>query len=129
PGLEKPAIIHADGTIRDLSDVVTDISGQTLTPAGLEALGSIDVGALPVVAGDVRYGPCVGGIGKFICIGLNYADHAAEAGAPVPAEPIIFMKANSAVCGPNDTVLIPRGSLKTDWEVELGVVIGKAGTY
>ncbi len=129
PGLEKPAIIHTDGTIRDLSDVVTDISGQTLTPAGLEALGSIDVGSLPVVTEGVRYGPCVGGIGKFICIGLNYADHAAESGAPVPTEPIIFMKATSAVCGPNDTVLIPRDSLKTDWEVELGVVIGKAGKY
>ncbi|WP_173934345.1 fumarylacetoacetate hydrolase family protein [Chelativorans sp. Marseille-P2723] len=129
PGLEKPAIIHTDGSIRDLSNVVRDISGQTLTPEGLQSLRSVDTGSLPLVDSDIRYGPCVGGVGKFICIGLNYADHAAESGAPVPTEPIIFMKATSAICGPNDTVLIPRGSVKTDWEVELGVVIGKPGKY
>ncbi len=129
PGHEKPAIVHTDGTLRDLSGVIGDIAGRTLTPEGLLSLRSVAAGQLPLVADDVRYGPCVGGVGKFICIGLNYADHAAESGAPVPTEPIIFMKATSAICGPNDTILIPRGSQKTDWEVELGVVIGKPGKH
>src|SRR5690554_4466609 len=129
PGLEKPAIIHTDGSIRDLSNVVRDISGQTLTPEGLQSLRSVDTGSLPLVDSDIRYGPCVDGVGKFICIGLNYADHAAEAGLPLPVEPVVFLKATSAICGPNDTVLIPRGSTKTDWEIELGVVIGTGGKY
>lgn len=129
PGEEKPGILDAAGKIRDLSGVVPDIAGAALTPAGLDKLGKVDPASLPAVAGDVRYGPCVGQVGKFICIGLNYADHAAESGMAVPAEPVVFMKVNSAICGPNDTVLIPRDSKKTDWEVELGVVIGKPGKY
>lgn len=129
PGQEKPGLVHTDGTLRDLSGIVSDIAGETLTPQGLDALRKVDPASLPVIGDAARYGPCVGQVGKFICIGLNYADHAAEAGQPVPKEPIIFMKATSAICGPNDTVLIPRDSLKTDWEVELGVVIGKPGKY
>ncbi|EKF18640.1 fumarylacetoacetate hydrolase family protein [Nitratireductor pacificus] len=129
PGLERPALLHNDGTLRDLSGTVADIAGAALTPEGIDALRSVDPESLPVIDGARRYGPCVGQVGKFICIGLNYADHAAEAGQPVPAEPVIFMKATSAICGPDDTVLIPRGSEKTDWEVELGVVIGKPGKY
>ncbi len=129
PGAEKPGMLDATGTIRDLSGVVTDIAGDVLTPAGLARLAAIDPATLPAVAADVRHGPCVGRVGKFMCIGLNYADHAAETGAPIPKEPILFMKANSAICGPNDTILIPRGSEKTDWEVELGVVIGARAKY
>lgn len=129
PGQEKPAVVLADGSIRDLSGVVDDIAGRTLTPNGLRALQSVDVASLPQVADGVRYGPCVGGVGKFICIGLNYADHAAESGMPAPSEPVVFMKATSAISGPHDTVLIPRDSRKTDWEVELGVVIGKPGKH
>lgn len=128
PGKEKPAILDAEGKARDLSGVVADISGDTLLPETLEKIAALDLASLPEAAPG-RTGPCVGAIGKFICIGLNYSDHAAETGAAVPTEPIIFMKATSAVCGPNDTVLIPRGSEKTDWEVELGVVIGKPGSY
>ncbi len=129
PGAEKPGMLDATGTIRDLSGVVTDIAGDVLTPAGLARLAAIDPATLPAVAADVRHGPCVGRVGKFMCIGLNYADHAAETGAPIPKEPILFMKANSAICGPNDEILIPRGSEKTDWEVELGVVIGARAKY
>lgn len=129
PGMEKPGLLDADGNVRDLSAVVSDISSATLAAGALETLSSIDPQTLPVVEDVERIGPCVGNIGKFICIGLNYADHAAESNLPIPAEPIIFMKANSAICGPNDAVLIPRGSEKTDWEVELGVVIGKGGKY
>ncbi len=129
PGQEKPGILDADGKIRDLSGIVDDIAGAALVPEGLDKLRSLDIDALPRVEGDVRYGPCVGQVGKFICIGLNYADHAAESGMPIPSEPVVFMKAISAICGPNDTVLIPRDSVKTDWEVELGVVIGKGGKY
>jgi 2-keto-4-pentenoate hydratase/2-oxohepta-3-ene-1,7-dioic acid hydratase in catechol pathway len=125
-GAEKPGILDGAGRIRDLSGVVGDIGGEVLTR--LEAL-QVDVDALPVVPGHPRLGPCVAGTGKFICIGLNYSDHAAETGAKVPPEPIIFMKATSAICGPNDPILIPRGSVKTDWEVELGVVIGKPAKY
>lgn len=128
-GSEKPAAVDDDGQLRDLSGHIVDVAGATLTPEGLDALRAIDLSQLPVIDGDLRYGPCVGGIGKFICIGLNYADHAAESNLPVPSEPVVFMKATSAVCGPNDTVLIPRGSTKTDWEVELGVVIGRGGKY
>ena len=129
PGAEKPAILAADGTIRDLSAHVADIGGAAIGPEGLARIAAIDATSLPVVPADTRIGPCVGGTGKFICIGLNYSDHAAETGATVPPEPIIFMKATSAIVGPNDNVLIPRGSEKTDWEVELAVIIGKTAKY
>jgi len=129
PGHEKPGMLDAAGKLRDLSQVCHDIAGETLSPAGLARLAKIDPASLPLVAGAPRLGPCVSGIGKFICIGLNYADHAAESGLAVPPEPVLFLKATSAVCGPNDAVIIPRGSVKTDWEVELGVVIGTAGKY
>jgi len=128
-GTEKPGLIDADGNIRDLSAHVADINGDTLGDAGLDALRAIDPTSLPLVEGNPRYGACVGNIGKFMCIGLNYSDHAAETGAAIPEHPILFMKANSAICGPNDDVVMPRGSKATDWEVELGVVIGKAAKY
>ena len=128
-GAEKPGLIHADGTIRDLSSVVADIGGSVLSDAGLAAIRATDPASLPVVAAGTRLGPCVAGTGKFICIGLNYSDHAAETGASVPPEPIIFMKATSAICGPNDPIIIPRGSVKTDWEVELAVIIGTKAKY
>lgn len=128
-GQEKPGILDNTGTIRDLSAHIDDISGDTLTPEGLAKIESIDPSTLPAVDGDPRIGPCVGQIGKFICIGLNYADHAAETGLDIPSEPVVFNKWTSAICGPNDDVEIPRGSSKTDWEVELGVVIGKGGRY
>lgn len=127
-GQEKPGLVDKDGKVRDLSGHVGDIAGEAISPAGLNKLAGIDPASLPEVTVD-RYGPCVAGTGKFICIGLNYSDHAAETGATVPPEPIIFMKATSAIVGPNDDVEIPRGSLKTDWEVELGVVIGKHAKY
>ena len=129
PGKERPGMLDSDGKIRDLSEHVTDIAGAALAPATLKKLAKIDPKTLPAVRGNPRLGPCVAGTGKFICIGLNYADHAAESNLPVPSEPIIFMKATSAIVGPNDDVLIPRGSKKTDWEVELGIVIGKAAKY
>ncbi len=129
PGSERPGLIDADGVIRDLSGQVPDIAGAALDPATLAKLAALDPRTLPAVAGKPRLGPCVSGTGKFICIGLNYSDHAAETGATVPPEPIIFMKATSAIVGPDDDVLIPRGSEKTDWEVELGVVIGKTAKY
>src|SRR6056297_3150706 len=142
PGAEKPGLLDGSGRVRDLSGVVPDIAGQVLRPAGLQALQDLDIEALPVVDGspqkDLRLGPCVGDIGKFVCIGLNYADHAEEAGMPIPNEPIIFNKWTSAIVGPNDPIQIPRGSVKTDWEVELGVVndvaerefqIERAGTW
>jgi len=119
----------ADGSLRDLSGIVPDIAGELLTPAGLSQLRALDTASLPAVPGTPRIGPCVGQVGKFICIGLNYADHAAESGAAVPPEPVIFNKWTSAIVGPNDDVEIPRGSSKTDWEVELGVVIGQGGRY
>jgi 2,4-diketo-3-deoxy-L-fuconate hydrolase len=128
-GQEKPGLLDAAGKIRDLSGVVTDIAGDTLTPAGLDKLASVDVSRLPVVDANVRLGACVGRIGKFICIGLNFSDHAAESNLPIPAEPVVFGKWTSAVVGPDDAIEIPRGSVKTDWEVELGVVIGKGGRY
>jgi ureidoglycolate lyase len=128
-GSEKPGLLDADNQLRDLSAHVSDIAGQVLSPAGLAALAAIDHGSLPIVPGHPRIGACVGQVGKFICIGLNYADHAAESGMEVPKEPIIFNKWTSAICGPNDNIEIPRGSRKTDWEVELGVVIGKGGRY
>ncbi|WP_334175070.1 fumarylacetoacetate hydrolase family protein [Pseudoxanthobacter sp.] len=129
PGQEKPGLLDGEGRIRDLSAHVGDLAGRWLTPDGLAEIAAIDVAALPVVEGPVRYGPCVAGTGKFICIGLNYSDHAAETGAAVPPEPVIFMKATSAIVGPDDDIEIPRGSTKTDWEVELGVVIGKTAKY
>lgn len=128
-GSEKPGILDAQGTMRDLSSVVGDIGGDVLCDEGLAKIAAIDVATLPEVAADTRLGPCVAGTGKFICIGLNYADHAAESGLPVPPEPVIFMKATSAICGPNDPIIIPRGSEKTDWEVELAVIIGKRAKY
>ena len=132
-GQEKPGLIDKDGRVRDLSGVVADIAGAALTPEGLAKLRAVDPASLPVVPGtpqaDLRLGACVGSVGKFICIGLNYADHAAESNLPVPSEPVIFNKWTSAITGPDDTVEIPRGSKKTDWEVELGVVIGKGGKY
>ena len=124
---EKPGLLDAAGNIRDLSGVVPDLSGAVLTD--LQRLQSIDPESLPLVDGSPRLGACVAGTGKFICIGLNYSDHAEETGHAVPSEPVIFMKATSAICGPNDPIIIPRGSEKTDWEVELGVVIGKPGKY
>jgi 2-keto-4-pentenoate hydratase/2-oxohepta-3-ene-1,7-dioic acid hydratase in catechol pathway len=128
-GAEKPALLDSSGAIRDLSGVIADVAGEHLHPDALATLSQIDPQSLPLVAGNPRIGPCVAGVGKFICIGLNYADHAAESGMAVPPEPVIFMKATSAIVGPDDDVLIPRGSEKTDWEVELGVVIGKPAKY
>ncbi|UHS62656.1 fumarylacetoacetate hydrolase family protein [Agrobacterium vaccinii] len=128
PGHEKPAILDAEGKVRDLSAHVKDIGGDAISPEGLKKIAAIDLASLPVLSDD-RIGACVSGTGKFICIGLNFSDHAAETGATVPPEPVIFMKATSAIVGPNDNVVIPRGSEKTDWEVELGVVIGKTAKY
>ncbi|WP_434576248.1 ureidoglycolate lyase [Pseudomonas sp. Z3-6] len=128
-GSEKPGLLDEDKQIRDLSGHVADIAGQALGPESLARLAALDPRSLPLVTGQPRIGACVGQVGKFICIGLNYADHAAESNMDVPKEPIIFNKWTSAICGPNDDVQIPRGSLKTDWEVELGVVIGKGGRY
>jgi 2-keto-4-pentenoate hydratase/2-oxohepta-3-ene-1,7-dioic acid hydratase in catechol pathway len=128
-GQEKPGMLDADGRIRSLAAVVPDIDGAAIGPEGLARLQGLDPASLPPVEGSPRLGACVARVGKFICIGLNYADHAAESGMAVPPEPVIFMKATSAVCGPNDDVEIPRGSEKTDWEVELGVVIGRPAKY
>ncbi|MDO5090916.1 MAG: fumarylacetoacetate hydrolase family protein [Cardiobacteriaceae bacterium] len=127
-GQEKPGMLDADGNIRDLSGIVTDIDAATLRER-LPELARLDAATLPVVSGEPRIGACVADVGKFICIGLNYSDHAAESGMAVPEEPVVFAKWTSAICGPNDPILIPRGSQKTDWEVELGVVIGKDGRY
>lgn len=128
-GQEKPALLDAQNNLRDLSSVVDDIAGETLSDAGLARLRTLDINKLPILDSATRIGPCVGKIGKFICIGLNFSDHAAEAGMKLPTQPIVFMKATSAVCGPNDDIEIPRGSEKTDWEVELGIVIGKEAKY
>lgn len=128
-GAERPGLLDGDGAIRDLSGVVTDIDAESIGDGLIERLRDIDADSLPPVEGSPRLGPCVGNIGKFICIGLNYSDHAAESGVPVPAEPVIFLKATSAINGPDDPVIIPRNSTKTDWEVELAVVIGKDGRY
>ena len=132
-GQEKPGVLDAQGRVRDLSGHITDVAGSALLPETLARLGQIAIDSLPLVPGtpqqDLRLGPCVGAVGKFICIGLNYSDHAAEAGMPVPPEPVVFNKWTSAICGPDDDVQIPRGSVKTDWEVELGVVIGTGGRY
>ena len=128
-GAERPGMLAPDGSIRDLTGLVPDIAGAVLSETGLAMLRAVDPLLLPAVAPATRLGPCVAGTGKFICIGLNYADHAAESGMAVPPEPVIFMKATSAICGPNDPIVIPRGSVKTDWEVELAVVIGTAAKY
>lgn len=129
PNQERPGLLDNFGKLRDLSRVIPDLAGEYLLPDSIQRLHELDVNGLPEVNGNPRLGPCVGRIGKFICIGLNYSDHAAESGMQVPPEPVIFFKATSAVCGPNDNLVIPRGSTKTDWEVELGVVIGKPGKY
>ncbi|HGM6602601.1 fumarylacetoacetate hydrolase family protein [Serratia ureilytica] len=129
PGQERPGMLDAQGRLRDLSQHIADVGGAALSPASLAKLRALDSAALPLVEGQPRLGACVGGIGKFICIGLNYADHAAETGATIPEEPVVFNKWTSAVVGPYDRVEIPRGSQKTDWEVELGVVIGLGGRY
>ncbi|MEL5470541.1 fumarylacetoacetate hydrolase family protein [Serratia nevei] len=129
PGQERPGMLDAQGRLRDLSQHIADVGGAALLPASLAKLRALDSATLPLVEGQPRLGACVGGIGKFICIGLNYADHAAETGAAIPEEPVVFNKWTSAVVGPYDQVEIPRGSQKTDWEVELGVVIGQGGRY
>ncbi|MEQ6329864.1 fumarylacetoacetate hydrolase family protein [Pseudomonas chengduensis] len=129
PGQEKPALVAADGSLRDLSLHVLDISPRTLDPKALDELRALDPLSLPRVEDGVRIGTPIANIGKLICVGLNYADHAKESNLPVPSEPVLFMKATSAICGPNDAVIIPRGSEKTDWEVELGIVIGRKAQY
>lgn len=128
-GQEKPGILADDGEVRDLSGMIPDLAGESLLPESVERLRNTDISQLPIVSGRPRIGPCVAGVGKFICIGLNYSDHAKEAGMALPVEPVIFMKATSSICGPDDSIVIPRESKKTDWEVELGVVIGKPGKY
>ncbi|MBT9551107.1 MAG: fumarylacetoacetate hydrolase family protein [Hydrogenophaga sp.] len=133
PGQEKPGVLDAQGRVRDLSGVIADVAGPALWPESLARLNALNIDSLPLVPGtpqqDLRLGACVGQVGKFICIGLNYSDHAAESGMPVPPEPVVFNKWTSAIVGPDDAVEIPRGSVKTDWEVELGVVIGRGGRY
>lgn len=128
-GQERPALLDDNGDLRDLSAIVSDIAGEAISPQSIARLQDIDPSTLPLVTGSPRIGACVGQVGKFICIGLNYADHAAETGAAIPAEPVVFNKWTSAIVGPNDAIEIPRNSRKTDWEVELGVVIGKGGRY
>lgn len=128
-GQERPGILDAQGNVRDLCSVVSDINGKTLGEESLKKIASVNIESLPIVDTPVRFGPCVNGVGKFICIGLNYADHAAESGLDVPAEPVVFMKATSAITGPNDNIIKPRNSTKLDWEVELGFVIGKHASY
>jgi 2,4-diketo-3-deoxy-L-fuconate hydrolase len=128
-GQEKPGVLLASGEIRDLTSVIGDLKGSALLPESIDRLRGTDFAQLPKVEGSPRLGPCVGQVGKFICIGLNYSDHAAESKMAVPKEPVVFMKATSAICGPDDDVVLPRGSKKSDWEVELGVVIGKPAKY
>ena len=128
-GEEKPGLIDQSGKIRDLSSVIDDINGNTIAPESLDKLKKLDTSSLPEVNGNPRIGPCVNNVGKFLCIGLNFSDHAAETGAEAPEEPILFSKATSAIIGPNDNVEIPRTSTATDWEVELGIIIGKKTKY
>ncbi|MCW5732369.1 MAG: fumarylacetoacetate hydrolase family protein [Alphaproteobacteria bacterium] len=128
-GQERPAMLDNEGRMRDISRIVKDITPATISPGLLAALRKADQRRLPLIKGRPRLGPPVGGIGKLVCIGLNYSDHAAETGAPIPKEPIVFLKANSSICGPNDTVIIPRDSKKSDWEVELAIVIGRKAQY
>jgi len=129
PGAEKPGLIDSDGAVRDLSAHVGDIDGSTLSPEGLTGLAAIDFASLPVVAAGTRLGCPVANVGKLLCVGLNYTDHAEETGQPIPYEPVLFMKATTAICGPNDKVVLPRDSVKSDWEVELGIVIGSRASY
>jgi 2,4-diketo-3-deoxy-L-fuconate hydrolase len=129
PGHEEPGLVDSSGQVRDLSAHVSDLSGNALGPDSLARIAGIDPSSLPSVPAGTRLGPCVAGVGNFIAIGLNFADHAAETGAPIPAEPIIFNKAPSCIVGPNDDIMLPRGSLKTDWEVELAIVIGRSASY
>lgn len=129
PGEERPALMDSAGRLRDLSQVVSDVGGDALLPDRLRRLAELDTETLPLIAGVPRVGPCVANVGKIICVGLNYRDHAAEAGMQLPAEPILFLKATSSIVGPDDAVEIPRDAEKADWEVELGVVIGKPGKY
>lgn len=129
PGQERPGILDGNGKVRELDSVVSDINGKTLSEESLKKIGNLDLNSLPLVDEPVRFGPCVNNVGKFICIGLNYADHAAESGVAVPSEPVVFMKATSAITGPNDNIIKPRNSTKLDWEVELGIVIGKHASY
>ncbi|MDC1111303.1 fumarylacetoacetate hydrolase family protein [Alphaproteobacteria bacterium] len=128
-GSEKPGIIDHEGKIRDLSSHIPDINGDSINSESLKKIGAIDLSTLPIVSNTTRLGACVGNVGKFLCIGLNYSDHAAESGLPVPSEPILFSKATSAIVGPNDNVEIPRNSSETDWEVELGIIVGKKAKY
>jgi len=128
-GHERPVIVDRDGRYRDISALVDDVGGSALSRASLATLAAVDLDTLPLISGSERIGPCVGQVGKFICVGLNYADHAAETGATVPAEPVLFLKATSALSGPNDPVLKPRDSTKLDWEVELGIVMGRTARY
>ncbi|MDR7091662.1 fumarylacetoacetate hydrolase family protein [Cellvibrio fibrivorans] len=128
-GHERPGILDSNGKVRELGSVVSDINGKTLSDESLKKIASLDINSLPLVTEPVRFGACVNNVGKFICIGLNYADHAAESGVAVPAEPVVFMKATSAITGPNDNIIKPRNSTKLDWEVELGIVIGKHASY
>mgnify|MGYP001765479655 FL=1 len=128
-GAEKPGLIDGDGHIRDLSGIVDDVAGAVLAPESLARLAALDPASLPLAPQGVRIGPCVGRVGKFVAIGLNYADHAAEAGMALPKEPVVFLKATSCIAGPDDDLMLPRGSVKTDWEVELGVVIGREARY
>src|SRR4051794_7115513 len=129
PGKEKPGIIDADGKIRDLSKVVNDIDGEMLASGGLAKIKKANIKRLKAVSGKPRLGPCIARVGNFIAIGLNYSDHAAEAGMPIPKEPVIFNKAPTCICGPNDDTIVPKDSGKLDWEVELGIVIGKRARY
>ena len=129
PGQERPGLLDAQGQVRDLSGIIDDVNGKTISAETLAQLAALDIKSLPLVDKNLRLGPCVNQVGKFICIGLNYADHAAESGLAVPAEPVVFMKATSAITGPNDPVIKPRNSTKLDWEVELGIVIGKHASY
>jgi 2-keto-4-pentenoate hydratase/2-oxohepta-3-ene-1,7-dioic acid hydratase in catechol pathway len=129
PGQEKPGLVDTDGTIRDLSGVVSDIDGTTLSRSSLQRLRGVDPKSLPAALAGARIGPCVGNVRNFIAVGLNFADHAAETNSPIPAEPILFNKAPSCIVGPNDDIIIPRGSQKTDWEVELCIVIGERASY
>ena len=129
PGQERPGLLDAQGQVRDLSGIIDDVNGKTIAAESLAQLAALDIESLPLVDKNLRLGPCVNQVGKFICIGLNYADHAAESGLAVPAEPVVFMKATSAITGPHDPVIQPLNSTKLDWEVELGIVIGKHASY
>ena len=128
-GEEKPGTIDSNGIIRDLSSIINDLNGQSIDDLTIERLRKINLKSLPAVSNNTRIGPCIGSVGKFLSIGLNYSDHAAETGLPIPEHPILFLKATSSIVGPNDTVFMPRGSTKSDWEVELGVIIGKKAKY